>query len=317
VKKKLLKAALSLALMGFLFSRTNIHEIAQSTRSISLKALALFLVLNIVMVAINSYRWRVLLESQGITVPLGRLFNYYLIGIFFNNFMPGSVGGDIYRVVGVEDYSREKEKVLASVLMERMLGLIVLLPVSLVAFGLLLPGVLDQRRIIYSEAVMALFMVVVLPFFKLDFIRVFSFVYEPFFRLFQKYELKERARRVYSGLVGFLASKGDIAFAFFLSLLSRIVWIYACFILSRSMGHDLPVAVYFMLLPIIEFVRMFPVSINGLGVREGAFVLYFGAFGLKVPDALVLSLLVYTAFLVIGAVGGIIYGTSGWSIKKV
>lgn len=316
MKKDLLKVALSAILLALLFSRTNIDELAAAVEGVSAGVIAVVILLNLLMVAVNSYRWKVLLMAQGVDVPLSRLFACYLTGIFFNNFLPGSVGGDVYRVVGVAGYFKDKEDALPSVFMERVLGLVVLVPVSLAAFAVSFPLVRDVRLVVISEAALVATLLAILLFFRLSVLKAFNFMYNPFFRLFEKFDLKERAKKVYMGLSGYKDDKARFGLAVLLSVVSRVVWIYGCYLLSAGMGHSLPMAVYFLLLPLIEFVRMFPVSINGLGVREGAFVLYFGAFGLGISDALVFSLLVYAVLLVIGVAGGILYGARGWVARK-
>lgn len=115
---------------------------------------------------------------------------------------------------------------------------------------------------------------------------------------------------------GYFHDKSGFLFTAILSVLSRITWIVACFLLSKSIGQNISLPVFFLVLPLVEFIRMFPISINGIGVREWAFIIYFGAFGMSVTDALVLSILVYSAFIVIGAVGGFIYGIREWMPRK-
>jgi len=309
--KKILKAVVSLLLLVLLLSRTDIGSLAGTFKRISPGAISFFLALNVLMVLVNSYRWKVLLGSQGIKVPLWNLFTHYLIGIFFNNFLPGSVGGDIYRAVGIEEYPKDKEKILSSVLMERLLGLIVLLPVSLFAFAALYEEASGKSIIVISELSLAAFYVLVGLFFIEGFLKKFSVFYNFFFGVFKKFDLKEKARKVYTGLLVYWGSKDTLVAAGILSLLGRVIWIFACYGLSKSMGNDLPVLIFFLLLPIIEFVRMFPVSINGIGVREGAFVIYFGAFGMGLAQALVLSVAVYGALLLIGCIGGIAFAVKG------
>lgn len=171
--KRLIRAVISLALLVFLFSRTDIGQLADALKKTPLAGLTLFLALNVIMVLINSYRWKRLLSIKGLDMPIGNLFTSYIEGIFFNNFLPGSIGGDIYRVVRVAN--GKIEMALSSVLMERLLGLFVLLPITLIGWLFLIRETSNNSIILYSEASMAIFIILLALFFRVKVLKNFKY----------------------------------------------------------------------------------------------------------------------------------------------
>ncbi|MCK4271039.1 flippase-like domain-containing protein, partial [bacterium] len=121
---KVLKILVSIGLLAFLVHRAGLSDILLVVRSANVVGLLVALFVYTATIVLISWRWRLLLVSQQAGVPFGRLLSLYFIGFFFNNFLPSSIGGDIYRAMGAGQENGRKAVSAASVLVERLLGML-------------------------------------------------------------------------------------------------------------------------------------------------------------------------------------------------
>ncbi|NLB07697.1 MAG: flippase-like domain-containing protein, partial [Desulfobulbaceae bacterium] len=127
------KLLVSGILLTLLYRQTPLAEIGAVFRDCTWSLLAVIFVLLLVNTSLSALKWRILLLSDGIDIPLGKLVVSYLIGGFFNIFLPSNIGGDSYRIVDVMEKSREGVRSAASVFADRLTGFIALVSLSLVA----------------------------------------------------------------------------------------------------------------------------------------------------------------------------------------
>ncbi|NQT37216.1 MAG: flippase-like domain-containing protein, partial [Planctomycetes bacterium] len=100
--------------------------------------------------------------------------------------------------------------------------------------------------------------------------------------------------------------------AFLISVVYQTVGIVCTYLVGLSLGLNVPLGYYFVSVPIIWLLTMLPIAINGIGVREGGFVLFFTAAGASTADALLLSFLTFAQLLLIGLFGGVLYLVYPW-----
>src|SRR5512139_4079379 len=123
----LAKAAVALALIGYLASTVDRAALAGVLTRISPLPLAALIAVALLMVGVSCWKWRMLLRAQGIDLPLGYLFRTYLVGYFFTNFLPSGIGGDAVRALRVGQVAGRRGASLLAVFFERFTGVIVLL----------------------------------------------------------------------------------------------------------------------------------------------------------------------------------------------
>jgi hypothetical protein len=81
-----------------------------------------------------------------------------------------------------------------------------------------------------------------------------------------------------------------------------LVWL-----IGVALGAEVPLAYYFVFVPMVSLLTLLPVSVNGMGVREGGVVLFLKQVGVDEPTALTLALLWFAVFAVVGLLGGVVY----------
>ena len=148
------KLAVSLALLAYLFSITDTAALEERLRSADLLLLAVAVACYFTMLAIATWRWRLLLETLGVDAPLRRLGSSYLVATFFNNFLPSNIGGDVVRVRDGSRLTGSTTASLAVVGIDRILGFGALYALAAVAF--VLGGPVERELADLSERASAL-----------------------------------------------------------------------------------------------------------------------------------------------------------------
>lgn len=279
---KLIVSGLSLYVV---FRKTDLGQIGLMLKKIGIfwfLAAASIYVLSLV---VSAARWKLLLPEK---FTVRRLFSLYMIGSFFSNFLPGVIGGDVVKAYYLNKDAKKISLTLASIFMDRYLGYVSLMVLGMGAFPFAL-GYMEGS--VYKWAmpsIFAAFLVGSFLFFGLQLGRRFRVVSE-----FYEYFVSLRDR------------KGVIIRALLLSVLLQVMGFLSVAMLARAMGEHVPVLLLFVFLPIIITLVSIPISISGLGVREGAFVLLLGLIGVKPEAATSLSLAwFFSVFL--GSIPGLI-----------
>ena len=124
IKSYWLKLAAGLVLITLLLTfRVKISDVGKEVAQSDPFWIVLAGGLHIIGLAISAYRWQLLLSAQAVEAPFWGLFSSYLIGGFFNNFLPTRVGGDVYRMVDSKKYSGTMLRPFAVISVERLTGI--------------------------------------------------------------------------------------------------------------------------------------------------------------------------------------------------
>ncbi|MDD3898846.1 MAG: lysylphosphatidylglycerol synthase transmembrane domain-containing protein, partial [Syntrophomonadaceae bacterium] len=121
--KTLFKAIVSLGLLIWLGYSIQWQELGQILLDIKLYWLTVALGWIIVSMIISTYKWQMVLKAQGFNLDWVELWKAYWAGIFMNNFLPSSIGGDALRIYRVNEMTGNVSAATASVLMERVLAI--------------------------------------------------------------------------------------------------------------------------------------------------------------------------------------------------
>jgi uncharacterized membrane protein YbhN (UPF0104 family) len=265
-----LKLGVSALSLYLVFSRTEVGEVFATLRGIGPLYFLLAALLYITAQFVSSVRWKLLLPEKFL---LRRLFSLYLIGGFFSTFLPGVIGGDVVKAYYLNKDAKKISLTLASVFMDRYLGYASLMLLGAAAFPFSL-RYMDHS--VYKWAmplICAAFIAGSLFFFGLRLGRRFPVVAE-FYEYF-----------------GALKARKDVILkAVLLSLLIQVIGFSTVAILARAMGQNIPLLLLYAFLPIVITIATLPISISGLGVREGSFVVLLGLIGVKPEAATSLSL---------------------------
>lgn len=277
-----LRLAVSAALIAWILARTPFREVAAAFRSADPRWVLAALALNPLGYFSSVRRWRLLIRSQGGDAPLPFLVRSFLVGVFFNNFLPSTIGGDAVRVLDTARAGVGRARAIAIVFVDRFVGLL-----ALMLFAVL--GVLASGRL--TERVPALYAWVTGGAAVLALIAALVFALP----------------RIVATRFSFQWPVGVLARAFGWSLLLQTLVVLNGYFLSRALHVPIPLASFFLIVPLALFVTMLPVSINAIGVREGVWAFFFAAFGVPAALGVAVAWLDYGLVLLQALVGGMVY----------
>lgn len=258
--------------------------------------------------ALNAYRWLVLLRPIATTrPPLPAILRIFFVSTFVGTFLPASVGGDAVRAVALSRYGVGIADSVASVLADRVLGALSILLVGAVAAALApasVPWWLPPAAA--AVAVAACTMIA---------LGLFSDGAERISRSMLARWTRGRVLRAGSSLLDSLRRYGHSAPALLNvlggSIAVQLLRVVQAWLLGVALGITLGPAAYLVYIPVILLVMLLPITINGIGTSQAAFVLLFAESGVARADAFALSVL-FVALGVVGNLpGGVLYATGG------
>lgn len=288
--KKVLILILKLAVSSFSFylisRKADMAQVIHIMKSIGpltfLGASGLYIVSQV----LSSHRWQLLLPDN---YPFRRLFTLYMIGSFFSSFLPGVVGGDAVRAYYLNKDAKKISITLAAVFMDRYLGFLTLMLIGITAFPFSLNVFGGSPYKWLMPGFFISFVIGSILFFGL--------------RLGQRFRLMTD---IYDYISILRAKRGVILKAILLSAGIQILGFLTVLMLAVKMGEDISLFLLFVFLPIVITITSIPISISGLGLREGAFVILLGLIGIGPEAAASLSLAWFFSTFV-GTLPGLVF----------
>jgi len=292
----LLKMGFSLILCAFIISKIDIEEVVRVISRLSIFSMLVATLFITVSLLFSGFRWQVLLKSQGHVLSYRFLCRIIFIGFFFNQGLPSSIGGDIYRVSALGRQISSLTHAFMSVLLERLYGLLVFSLAALAALFMEFPrfgqsSLWQACLLTFVGISLALALLISLRFLPLRWRRRITTTPRLYFlKNFMDALLQTDLRLSYVSQV-FLWT--------FLShsmIIAVFVWFGKVLALPFGWMEALTIV------PITTIISSLPISFAGWGVREGIFVYALSYFAISAEAALSLSVL---------------YGISQWLVAGI
>ncbi len=304
------KIAFSIALFVLLFRRrldwADVRAAIEQAHPGGLAAaFALMLSSNL----LGSFQWNRLLRAAGIRIPFWKVCSYYHVGLFFNNFLPANVGGDFARVL---DASRSgattRATAFSTVLMDRMIGTVALGGLAVLTT---LPAIGELNL---STAWLVTFYGGVAVFFGLAVLMLWA-VFHPrvlatIERLLERVglgRLKPALDDLSERLAGYRGRPKLFMELFAIAAAVQVMRIGVHVLVARALGLRVPLPYFFLFVPLLAVIVSLPISLNGIGVREGAGVVLFGLVGVPKSMAFTLQFTTYLVALAVSLIGGVVF----------
>jgi uncharacterized protein (TIRG00374 family) len=251
---------------------------------------------------LSCLRWQAILRATGHQVPVAGLLRSYFAGMFLNIFLPGSFGGDVCRVYQVARRTRDSEAAFVSVFLERFTGLAALSALALlslpVAFHLV--GRWDIV-LLFVGCVGALAGAMVLIASRPLLARG-----EPWLRKLGSGRLVARLARTQELLRVFGRHRRALAVSLGISLLLMLAIVAYHYLIARQLRIPVSYPELLVFIPIVAVITLLPISLGGLGVKEGLWVYLFSRVGLTVEQALLLSVTLTGLSWLLSLPGGVV-----------
>jgi uncharacterized protein (TIRG00374 family) len=265
------------------------------------------LVLMAIVLVLRAHRWWTISRDIGLPMPFMLLLELTAVSNFFNLFLPGSVGGDAYRAYRVAQVSDRRLRSLAGVVIERLTGLVALMAVCVVAM------VWSYKLLPFHPGLMIGFCFLVVA------------------GLVTGFWAAARARRLYGRFKGWIPDmvarrvppekwevilevvedvvrrKRVFATGLMTGLVLQVVVIATYYTTSLALQTDIPLRYFYVFFPLIELASMIPITVNGLGLKEGLVVMSLRYAAVTPAASMGLAILNRLLAAVIALVGGAIW----------
>lgn len=289
------------------------RTIASTLKDISILLILLSAATHIYGIWITAFRWQTLLKTQNIKLSILSLSSSTLIGQFFNNFLPTSIGGDFYRAYDVAKKTGFPMSSSVSVLVvERLSGIIASAVFAVAALFLGFTKIGGKSVIIPILIFLALSIIIFFLILNPNILGLHKIAKKIKFLA----KLLEKLRNVYTTFLTFKKYKWVMVKLIFYSLTLQFAVIVNYWLASRALGINLDLTAFIFIVPVVSILSMLPISLGGIGVREGSLVFMMVSLGAQNAKAAMCSLLLFAMLLIMGVIGGMIYAIRPFLAKK-
>ncbi|MDD5678313.1 MAG: lysylphosphatidylglycerol synthase transmembrane domain-containing protein [Kiritimatiellae bacterium] len=312
--KQLLKFGVSLLLLFFTLRLIDWRESLELAGRANSGMMAVAVGLLFAERILSTNKWLLLLRAKCSRITFWRLLVINFIGGFWGLVLPSSVAADIVRGYYLAKSTANVSLAVTSMLVDRFMGALSLVLLGCASawmvgdtFGLV------NARLISAGVAAACALGIALMF------------HDGFIGWVDRQIIRHVARlKVIRPVRGWLAScfeyrqyPNTLVASFLLTIFVQILRILVFYAVALSFGIRVPVMYYFIFVPLITALIMLPVSVNGIGVREGSFVAFFALVGVPTSEAFIISFAVSVLTTLMTAAGGIFYMFDKCAIKPM
>ncbi len=296
-----IRALVSALLLIWLFSRIDARKVLHSFSLIPFEAWALAFFLYILSQVLSSIRWYVIVTTLGFRKSFFTILKYYFVGMYFNLFLPTAIGGDVLKVFFLARGKESKLKAGFSIFSDRIFGFWAMFVLGGTAC-LTHPGLLPWK---WQFLVVSIFLSSIL-------FAIFAPILRGILRvlsngLFKKSTLFKAIFQKVEALLIFWKHPVVLFKALFLSIILQLCGMYGAYLLGKGLLIPLNFDFYLAVIPLISVLTIIPISVSGIGLREGGFALFFGIRNVPMEKAITLSLGVFAIQAISALVGGGFY----------
>jgi glycosyltransferase 2 family protein len=302
-RKHLLTGARLLASVGMLaylltkFTSFHLSALVPKWHAATLFWLLSALALTGIGIVLAAIRWQRVVVVLEMRARLSTLLATYLAGLFVSTVLPSTIGGDVLRVTRLSAATGDSPRSFASVVLERLSGWIVLPLLTLTGLlihpSLLHLGTATRLALTLSLGALALLAVLVTA----------GASPQLAGRLAHNAGWLRFIGAVHLGMERFRRHPAAAARVLGVSLGYQLSVVVAAWMAAHALGLHLGITVLLVFIPVVAMAQVLPISIGGLGLREGALVLLLRPLGVSSGHAIALGLLIYGMTLAISLLG--------------
>lgn len=286
MKKLLLlsvKIIVSAGLILWLVDRVDWNVVGERLSRISLSFLTGYLLLQLAGNLLSTKKWQLIASFKNLHFSVKEGFFAYLTGAFINNFLPSTLGGDTYRSLWLAERSGAKAAAVSTVVFDRFIGLWTLALGGLVLSPWLFPFLGDSVPLLITLVLLA-------AFFLADLVVTYMYA-QPWSRAFIARIPFLKVRRLLEEVIFY--TKKNI---WWRTSLWSVFFIITGIVLSnytlfRALGSDIDFVAFSSVILLVTIISAIPLSINNIGIKEWAYVTFFGLVGISAETAVTVALL--------------------------
>jgi len=290
------RVVLTVVMLAILVPRLRSADLFPDRHLQALLFIAAALVLHLVAVLLSTVRWQQMLHALELPTPLPSLLSHTLAGLFVSNFLPTTVGGDVLRATRLSATNGHRKVSAASVVLERLTGLIGLPLITLAAL-IISPALRRLGTASHLALALSVGPLVALTLFL-------AVAVNP--RLGARLGARRwlgLAMTVHLGLVRLRRHPGLTIAIMTAALANQLTVCLVGWTGAHALGISVGWTTMMAFVPVVAIAQALPLSIGGLGLREGSLVLLLGPLGVADSQAVALGLLLYGINLVVSLLG--------------
>jgi len=296
-----IKLAIAGGLLAWVFSQVNWREVGGSIANVRVAPVLAALAVSFCAVVLPSARWKLLLSVQDVDVSLWEAVRLNYLGLFFNTFVPGTVGGDLFKAYYVAKHTPNKAGVLVGTFVDRAIGMTglamlsgVMLGVS-AAFGLIGPEQLLRPTV--SIAVIAGVLALAATFlFSRRFRKIFHLQ-----KLYGRLPIAHHIDAAGEAAIAYRRHAGKMLAALGVTFICHLAFVLSIFLLGAGLSLDISWPQYLVYIPLIYVIGAVPITPGGIGLVEKLYLVFFA--GADPNGVLALALLARMMPLVVSLPG--------------
>jgi uncharacterized protein (TIRG00374 family) len=300
----LLRIAFAAIVTGWMIYRADPGRVGAALQDVSWRWIAGAILLVLVDRSLMAYRWMALLAplSPAERPPFATVLRIFFVSSFIGSFLP-SVGGDAVRTWSLARDGVAGSRSLASVLLDRLLGVISIVLAALLGLALA-PDLLGDTLVQWALMLAVMASAVGLAF---VFSGTLHAALQPMVSRLPDGRPRVVAGRLLAALRAYDAHRGVLALVLLASLGVQVLRILQAWMLGMSLAIAAPLSAYFAFVPIILLVMQVPITVSGLGTSQVGFEVMFARAGVPAAPAIALSLLFVGLGVVGNLPGGLVY----------
>lgn len=288
--KFFVKLLISAALLSLVFRYVNFKDASNLIFAYSPRVLVEVVILQFLALAVAALKWQVFLKEHSFK----KLFRFTLVGQFYSLILPGQLLGEMAKAYRFSKGKEGKERLVVSVAMDKITGIAGLLIVAVIGMVCTKTELLGNWKIVIILALASVIAV------------IFSFRFESVRSLTVKYLPLQRTLAPFMNAYHEYAKNTElIVRTVLLGALFQLLAVLVTIILAQSLGISISPFDWFWIFGLVSVVVLVPITVGGLGVREGIFVGLLGFFAVAPTEAVALSLSVFALQILAGTIGGI------------
>ncbi len=307
-----LKIVITCGLIGWLAAQVDYAALGAAVARARGEGLLLALFLVAASLAMGWIRWWVLFGALRPGTPVMALLASYSIGMFANNFLPSGVGGDAARCAHMASRGHRWSPAITSSMVDRVTGIVGLLILACLGLFFVPPAHIDNT-----------IRWIALGWLAITLVGIAALLAPPVERWIARREPTGRVGRLLKQVAehgfAYRNTEGRVVVAVLLTLVGHFLQVLCYYDLGLAVGLDLPLGVYVSIVPAVMLATNIPISLGGLGLREGALVTFMVAAGADLQLSIAVSLLFLAAWLIVTLPGGIAlarWGDRGTTLKS-
>jgi len=283
--------------------RANLEAIGGFLKAAQLRYALIALAIHLFSVGLLCWRWRILLHVQNMRFGMPRLYGYYLIAFFFNNFLPTNIGGDAARIYSTGRRDDRMTESFAAVFMDRFAGFVAVFILALVAMAWQRQWLQNQPAF-YSVLAFAVAIGVLMWILFDGRVRQRIKALAEWLGLAK---LVQTLSRFYQTVSLFRSHPKTLVSVFLLSVFYQFSLVYVNWYAAKAVGAEPSFMTLFFIIQITTLICLIPISINGLGVRESFYVSVLSKAGIASQRVLAFQAVLLLLNYVESLAGGLLF----------